>query len=147
VQDDRNKVPSENALQTLQRNEFLRRLEWGLEEISPLKHSIHGAIFDVERITPERNAVEVDGNRVLKFKFSYTITNGEASPWVNALYKLTVDSKTAAKIDAYLNEGTNVLNVQIQHTRRGIRHKISPYEVCQSIPGFRTALPVSSRKR
>lgn len=142
MQDDRNKVLSENARQTLQRNETLRRLEWGLEGIPPLERSIKGAIFDSERIMPEREKKEVDGNKVLKFKFIYIITDGNASPWENVLYKLTVDSKTSAKIDRYLNEGVHVLDIQILRSPKGIRYKFKPCEIVQSISGFSATLPI-----
>jgi hypothetical protein len=131
------------ARQNLQTNEFFRRLEWGrLEDIPLLEDSLQGAIFDAERIVSEREKEEVDGKKVLKFKFTYIITKGHASPWENDLFKLTVDSKTSAKIDAYLSEGINALDIQILRTSKGIRYKFSPYEICQSISGYRTVLPI-----
>jgi hypothetical protein len=131
------------ARQNLQTNEFFRRLEWGrLKDIPLLEHSIQGAIFDAERIVSEREKEEVDGNKVLKFKFIYIITNGQAPPWDNNLFKLTVDSKISAKIDAYLNQGINVLDIQTLHTAKGIRYKISQCDFCQSISGYRTTLPI-----
>lgn len=131
------------ASQNLQTNEFFRRLEWGrLEDIPLLEHSLQGAIFDAERIISEREQEEVDGKKVLKFKFTYIITNGQAPPWDNSLFKLTVDSKTSAKIDAYLSEGTNVLDIQILRTPKGIRYKFSPCDFCQSISGYRATLPI-----
>jgi hypothetical protein len=118
-------------------------LEWGrLADIPLLEDSLQGAIFDAERIVSEREKEEVDGKKLLKFKFTYIITKGHASPWENDLFKLTVDSKTSAKIDVYLSEGINSLDIQILRTPKGIRYKFSPYEICQSISGYRTALPI-----
>jgi hypothetical protein len=132
---------SAKALKNLKRNEFLRRLECGLEDIPTLEHSIQGAIFDAERIMPERNEKEVNGNKVLKFKFTYIVGDVNTPPWMNELFKLTVDSRMSAKIDEYLSEGTNVLDIQILRTPKGIRYKISPCEVYESIPGYRISLP------
>jgi hypothetical protein len=145
--DNENKVLSAKALKNLERNEYLRRFECGLEEIPRLEHSIQGAIFDAERIEPEIEKEQVDTKNVLKFKFTYIISDGLAPPWVVGLHKLTVDSKTSAKIDAYLSEGTNVLDIQILRTPKGIRYKIQPFEIFQSAPGYRTALPISWWKR
>jgi hypothetical protein len=131
------------ARQNLQTNEFLRRLEWGrLKDIPLLEHSIQGAIFDSERIVSEREKEEVDGNKVLKFKFIYIITNGQAPPWDNDLFKLTVDSKISAKIDAYLSEGINVLDIQILRTPKGIRYRIEPFEHCPSVSGISTVMHI-----
>jgi hypothetical protein len=132
MEDSENKKLSAKALKNLQRNEFFRRFEWGLQEIPPLEYSIQGAIFDAERIEPKIEKEQVDGNNVLKFKFTYIISDGLAPPWVIGLHKLTVDSKTSAKIDAYLSEGTNVLDIQILRIPKGIRYKIQPFEVFQS---------------
>jgi hypothetical protein len=70
-----------------------------------------------------------------------------APPWVIGLYKLTVDSKTSAKIDAYLSEGTNVLDIQILRTPKVIRYKIEPFEHNPSVPDYSTPLPISWWKR
>jgi hypothetical protein len=141
MEDNKYKGLSAKACQNLRENEFLRRLEWRLEEIPPLEHSIQGAIFDAEKIMQEREKNEVKGKKVLKFKFTYIITNGHASPWENDLFKLAVDSKTSAKIDAYLNEGINVLDIEVLRTPKGIRYKFNPPEFYQSISGYRTTLP------
>jgi hypothetical protein len=143
MQDTENKGVSAKALKNLERNEFFRRFEWGLEEIPALEYSTQAAIFDVERIEPETENEQVDGKNVLKFKFTYIIRDGLAPPWVIGLHKLTVDSKISAKIDAYLSEGTNVLDVQILRTPKGIRYKIEPFEHFQSVPGYSTPLPIS----
>lgn len=132
---------SAKALENLKRNEYLRRLEWGLEDIPTLEHTIEGAIFDAERIMPERDEKEVDGNKVLNFKFTYIVSDLYSPSCMDGLFKLTVDSRTSAKIDAYLNEGTNVLEIQISRTSKGIRYRIRPDEIYQSIPGYRIALP------
>jgi hypothetical protein len=144
--DNENKGLSAKALKNLKRNEYLRRFELGLEPIPLLEYSGY-AVFDAELIEPVRVNEQVDGNNVLKFKFTYTISYGLAPPWEIGLYKLTVDSKTSAKIDAYLSEGTNVLDIEILRTPKGIRYKIQPFEVFQSDPDYRTALPISWCKR
>ena len=141
MEDNEKKVLSAKALKNLKKNEFLRRLEWGLEDIPPLEHSIQGAIFDAERIMPEREEKEVGGNKVLKFKFTYIVGDVNTPPWMNELFKLTVDSRISAKIDAYLSEGTNVLDIQISRTPKGVRYKISPCEIYQPISGYRIPLP------
>jgi hypothetical protein len=134
---------SAKARQNLQRNEFFRRLEWGrLDDIPVLDYSVQGAIFDAERIVQEREEEEVDGQKVLKFNFTYVITIGHNPPWENALFKLTVDSKTSAKIDAFLNEGINLLDIQVSRTPKGNRYRFSPWAIFQSIPGYRTTLPI-----
>ncbi|MFL6421996.1 MAG: hypothetical protein ACJ71R_00210 [Nitrososphaeraceae archaeon] len=143
MEDNKDKGLSAKALKNLKRNEFFRKFECGLEEIPPLEHSIQGAIFDAERIEPKIEKEQVDGNNVLKFKFTYIISYGLAPPWEIGLHKLTVDSKTSAKIDAYLSEGTNVLDVQILRTPKGIRYKIEPFVHFQSVPGYSTPLPIS----
>jgi hypothetical protein len=89
-----------------------------------------------------REEKKKDGKRILEFRFKYIVTV-QAPPWELGLRELTVDSKTSAKIDAYLSEGTNVLDIQILRTPKGIRYKIQPFEVFQSDPGYRAALPIS----
>jgi hypothetical protein len=86
---------SAKAHQNLQRNQFLRRLEWGLEPIPLLEYSTY-AYFDAERIEPIREKKEVDGKSVLKFKFKYIISQSEP-PWEIGVRELIVDSKNIGK--------------------------------------------------
>jgi hypothetical protein len=133
---------SAKAHETLKRNEYLRKLECGLEHIPEIKHRIDAAIFDPERIIPERVEEEINGTMIVKFKFIYIIMDAFAAPWENALFKIIVDSKTSAKIDAYLNEGKNVLGIEILRTPKGIKYKISHDEdFHRSIPGYQIPLP------
>jgi hypothetical protein len=54
--------------------------------------------------------------------------------------ELIVDAKTSAKIDAYLSEVINVLDIQISRTPKGIRYKIEPFEHCPSVSGISTVM-------
>jgi hypothetical protein len=132
---------TEKARQNLERNEFLRRLEFGLEPIPPLNYSTY-AYFDAERIEAVTKVEEVDGNRVLKFNFKYTVGVDRPDPEIGVRL-LTVDAKISAKIDLYLYEGINVLNIKIIHTGKGTKYKIEPFEPVPSVPEYRTALPLS----
>lgn len=143
--DNENKGLSAKALKNLKRNEYLRRFELGLEPIPLLEYSGY-AVFDAELIEPVSDEKKIDGKTILEFRFKYIVTV-QAPPWEIRLRELTVDSKTSAKIDAYVSEGTNVLDVQILRTPKGIRYKIKPSEHFQSVPCYHTALPISWCKR
>ena len=64
-----NKELSVKAKQILKRNKELRRKEWGLEPIPPLRNSTL-AIFNAEMIEPVKQ--EVNGKMVQMFKYIIT---------------------------------------------------------------------------
>jgi hypothetical protein len=141
MEDNKDKGLSAKAVKNLERNEYLRRIEWGLEPIPPLKYSTYAA-FDAEKIEPVKEEKEINGKKVLKFKFKYIIGVSDP-PWEIGVLELIVDAKTSAKIDAYLSEVINVLDIQILRTPKGIRYKIEPFEHFQSASGNHTALPIT----
>jgi hypothetical protein len=141
MEDNKDKGLSAKALKNLKQNEFLRRIELGLEPIPTLEHSGY-VVFDAELIEPVSEDKKIDGKTILEFRFKY-IVGVQAPPWELGLRELIVDTKTSAKIDAYLSEGTNVLDIKILRTPKGVRYKIQPFEGFQLAPGYHTPLPIS----
>ena len=99
------------------------------------------ALFDAERIEAVRKEKEVDRKRMLEFNFKYLIGVSGPDPEIG-VRELIVDAKTSAKIDAYLSEVINVLDIQILRTPKGIRYKIEPFEHCPSVSGISTVMHI-----
>jgi hypothetical protein len=99
------------------------------------------ALFDAERIEAVRKEKEVDRKRMLELNFKYLIGLSGPDPEIG-VRELIVDAKTSAKIDAYLSEVINVLDIQILRTPKGIRYKIEPFEHCPSVSGISTVMHI-----
>jgi hypothetical protein len=116
-----NKELSVKAKQILKRNKELRRKEWGLEPIPPLRNSTL-AIFNAEMIEPVKQ--EVNGKMMQMFK--YIVATPPMYPDDTGEYELTVDAKTSEDIDAYLSQGLTMLDLKISHRGKDTRYKILP---------------------
>jgi hypothetical protein len=79
----------------LERNEFLHRIESGLELIPPLEYSTY-ALFDAERIEAVRKEKEVDRRNMLELNFKYLIDVSGPDPKIG-VRELIVDAKTSQK--------------------------------------------------
>jgi hypothetical protein len=112
---------SAKAKQILKRNEELRRKEWGLEPIPPLRNSTL-AIFNAEMIEPVKQ--EVNGKMVQMFK--YIIAAPSMYPDDTGEYELTVDAKTSEDIDAYLRKGLTMLEISTSRKGKDTRYRIQP---------------------
>jgi hypothetical protein len=145
MEDNKDKMLSPKALRNLQRNEFLRGVELGLQPIPRLEQSTE-AIFDLEMVEAVRADKEIDGKRVLAFNFRYFIyTNLDP---VLPVREIVVDLNTSAKIDSCLAKGIKVFDVQVVPTREGLRYDITPIDDIEPDPYlYQIILPRENRCR